>query len=188
MSSNYPIVETAAFYIDKVAAAYILLKYMQDIDDTMESEEPLTEGLRALLETGEFERAVEGEISLEKFKELYPEYESLEELLPEEFENLSLSDVQEILEGEDVNVIHVGNFNGTIETYDYFEVRKPLDISVSDDYIMYLSTKKGASLFKAVYDDLEDVEAEYRQEIGKWFPDDFEFKSRICNIAGTDYC
>lgn len=174
----YEINEPAAFYFDEEAAAHILAEYIR-------REEKDHEGVQALLATNMLNKAVKGELSLEEFKEAYPQYDCLSELLPEEWIGAELFDIPEIIEDELDGYMEIA-FHGTIKTHpdskDY-----PIDLSMEEATIAYLVPEKTSTSFTAAYADIEELADEYKRRLTGWLPDDFDYTCRICVIDGTEY-
>lgn len=79
--------------------------------------------------------------------------------------------------GEAIPITDDGNDNwGSAYTYDY-----------SADVIFYISLGEVPCLFRQVYNNMEEVVDELKNRIGKYLPDDFDYRSRIRHIVGTYY-
>lgn len=188
--SYYPVIETEAFYIDKITAAYIQLMAMQNFDKVLNAETPLIEKVQAILKTEKFEQMIKGEISEEEFMELCPDYAEIEELSPYYFLDPDMDDVKEILDIEGVDVTYVRSFEGTIEpihcldTSSLTAIQKDL---TDEEPLLYLRPNKAKSYFKAAYTNLEELKMEYRYRLGKLLPDDFDYEIKICNFFGVDF-
>ncbi len=101
-------------------------------------------------------------------------YEDLDELL----EDLWDSGVCEYIsdfEGEAIKVDADGTLDWDNTEYFY-----------SDDSIYFISLK-GPQLFKAPYKNMDDLVNSLKEEVGEYFPDDFDYASRIRRIEGTTF-
>ena len=83
----------------------------------------------------------------------------------------------------------IGEFNGTAQKLDddgmfswYAD-----DHSYDFDTIAYIPLKNYPTLFKQVYNNMDDIVAEMKSKIGEYLPEDFDYRSRICHISGTYY-
>lgn len=57
----------------------------------------------------------------------------------------------------------------------------------NDDVIYYCPTQKISTLFKAAYENMDEMIAEFKQKIGEYLPEDFDYRKYIRNISGTYY-
>lgn len=57
-------------------------------------------------------------------------------------------------------------------------------VSFSDESIAYVPLKY-PTLFKKAYDNMEEIIDELKSQLGKYLPEDFDYRSRICHICGT---
>lgn len=55
------------------------------------------------------------------------------------------------------------------------------------DYIYYIPVRTYPTLFRAAYNDMEELIEEFKERIGKYLPNDFDYRSRIRHIVGTYY-
>lgn len=56
-----------------------------------------------------------------------------------------------------------------------------------DDTVFYLALKKYPSLFHAAYSNIDEVISELKDSIGKYLPDNFQYRDNIRHIIGTYY-
>lgn len=61
------------------------------------------------------------------------------------------------------------------------------DESYSNDDIAYVSLSKYPTLFKRVYNNMEEIIDELKTKLGEYLPKDFDYRSRIRHICGTYY-
>lgn len=52
------------------------------------------------------------------------------------------------------------------------------------DTVYFIPAKSQSTLFKAAYKDMDELISEFKSEIGKYLPDDFDYRSNIRHIAG----
>ena len=61
----------------------------------------------------------------------------------------------------------------------------------SEDYrcdsICYVPTSKYPTLFKRVYNNMEEIVEEFKSKLDKYLPKDFDYRNRIRHISGTYY-
>lgn len=108
--------------------------------------------------------------------------------LPASFTDLDM--LQELMETEGLDLGHVSNFTGTVETSTEllpFISTKGIEQSYDDDVILYLPLDKGRSLFQAAYPSAGELLTEIRQKLQNYLPDDFDYAAHICKVTGT-YC
>lgn len=53
------------------------------------------------------------------------------------------------------------------------------------DYIHYIPINRMVSLFKAPYRDIEDMIADFKNRVGKYMPEDFDYRANLRHIFGT---
>lgn len=53
------------------------------------------------------------------------------------------------------------------------------------DFIVYIPLSRYPTLFKKAYNNMEEVVGELKSKVGKYLPDDFDYRSNICYICGT---
>lgn len=58
-------------------------------------------------------------------------------------------------------------------------------IDYHDDSIYYLPIMKRPSLFKVAYNSIEEVVAEFKETLGDFLPEDFDYKKQFRLISGT---
>ena len=75
--------------------------------------------------------------------------------------------------GESIDVNDDGSSNwGVGEDYD-------------SDYIYYVATNNISTLFKAAYKNMDEMVEEFKEKLGEYFPDDFDYRKYIRHISGT---
>lgn len=57
----------------------------------------------------------------------------------------------------------------------------------SSDMIYYIPTSKISTLFKAAYSNIDEMIEEFKDDIGKYLPNNFNYRPYICHIVGTYY-
>ena len=55
----------------------------------------------------------------------------------------------------------------------------------NDDVIYYVPTKNISTLFKAAYNDIDEIIAEFKSRLGEYLSEDFEYRKYIRHISGT---
>lgn len=55
------------------------------------------------------------------------------------------------------------------------------------DTIAYVPTSKYPTLFDRPYNDMDEIIAEFKDKLGKYLSDDFNYRNNICHITGTYY-
>lgn len=53
------------------------------------------------------------------------------------------------------------------------------------DYIYYVPINRMVSLFKAPYRDMNDMISDFKERIGKYMPEDFDYRANLRHIIGT---
>lgn len=59
--------------------------------------------------------------------------------------------------------------------------------TVDDDSVFYVPVAKYPSLFGAAYNNIDEMVAEFKEAIGKYLPDDYDYRSNIKHIVGTTW-
>lgn len=55
------------------------------------------------------------------------------------------------------------------------------------DMLYYVPVQKANTLFKAAYNNTTDLVNEFRERLGEYLPEDFDYRSKIRHICGTYY-
>ncbi len=55
------------------------------------------------------------------------------------------------------------------------------------DQIYYIQVSSYPTLFKAAYENMDALIAEFKEKVGKYLPEDFDYRSHIRHIVGTYY-
>ena len=104
----------------------------------------------------------------------------------EDFEEVDEDDYE--YELYDMGVFdHISNFCGeTIHinddgSDDYWRMNE----SYSEDPICYVAVSLFPTLFKAPYTNMEELIGEFKDKIGEYLPEDFDYRSNIRHIVGT---
>lgn len=58
-------------------------------------------------------------------------------------------------------------------------------ISYSCDAIFYIPTSNYPTLFRKAYDNMDELVEEFKDKMGEYLPEDFDYRSRIRHICGT---
>lgn len=59
--------------------------------------------------------------------------------------------------------------------------------NIEDDSVYYVAARKYSTLFKAAYEDIGEMVTEFKEALGKYLPDDFDYRSNIKHIIGTTW-
>ena len=59
--------------------------------------------------------------------------------------------------------------------------------SYSCDEVLYVPLKKWPSLFRTAYKDFNEIIEELKEEVGKYLPEDYDYRSNIRHIIGTTF-
>lgn len=57
--------------------------------------------------------------------------------------------------------------------------------SYNGDRIYYVNVSKYPSLFKAAYENMDALIAEFKEKVGDYLPEDFNYRANIRHIVGT---
>lgn len=81
-----------------------------------------------------------------------------------------------------------GNFTGeffpiTDEGKDNWENSESAD----DDEVFYVPVKKYPSLFGKPYNNMDELVEEFKNALGKYLPDGFDYRANIRHIVGTTF-
>ena len=55
------------------------------------------------------------------------------------------------------------------------------------DWIYYIPVEKMGTLFEAAYNNIDEMVEEFKEKIGKYLSEDFDYRSNIRHIVGTYY-
>lgn len=55
----------------------------------------------------------------------------------------------------------------------------------NEDSIYYIPCKSYPTLFKAAYENMDALIAEFKEKVGEYLPKDFDYRSNIRHIVGT---
>ena len=54
-----------------------------------------------------------------------------------------------------------------------------------DCEIVYVPMSCYPTIFKSAYNNMDEIVREFKSKLGKYLPNDFDYRSRICHISGT---
>ena len=57
--------------------------------------------------------------------------------------------------------------------------------SYSGDRVYYVNVSKYPSLFKAAYNNMDELIEEFKSKVGDYLPEDFDYRAHIRHIVGT---
>jgi len=83
---------------------------------------------------------------------------------------------------------YAGSFTGelypiTDEGRDVWDRSEMID----DDCVYYIPVEKYPTLFKKAYNDIDGMIEEFREKIGEYVPDDYNYRANIRHIVGTTF-
>lgn len=55
----------------------------------------------------------------------------------------------------------------------------------NDDMIYYVHVSKYPNIFEKAYESMDELLAEFKDKVGEYLPDDFDFRGHTRNIVGT---
>ena len=58
-------------------------------------------------------------------------------------------------------------------------------INYYSDVIVYVQARHYPTLFRKAYNNMDEIVEEFKNEIGEYLPEDFDYRSRIRHICGT---
>lgn len=81
---------------------------------------------------------------------------------------------------------YIGSFTGEAIVIDdngtdYWDISK----TYNDGCIYYVPLSCQSTLFKSAYNNMEEIIDELKAELDKYFPNDFNYKNKVCHIVGT---
>ena len=105
----------------------------------------------------------------------------------EEFEEDKFAFYEEIEEIFDGDIDYVNEFTGEAK---YVENNGSCEwgcdtIYYDGDYIHYVPINRRLSLFEATYKDMDDMIADFKERVGKYMPEDFDYRANLRYIVGT---
>lgn len=81
---------------------------------------------------------------------------------------------------------YIGSFTGeSIEINDKGEDNWGVGEHYDDDMIYFVPTSKISTLFRAAYRDMDDMIEEFKNKVGEYLPEDFDYRKYIRHISGT---
>lgn len=164
---TYPLREVGAFLVDELVAAYVLQK------DYEKTGEHFSETVKEALENGTFYQMAENNaFSLET----------------NDFDCFDPTEAFEVLNDVIDDINHMSEFVGSATTLVPERAKRPLDISYSNDCIAYIPASRMPELFSAAYESLDELIDEFKEKIGAYLPDNFDWAGHICTIDGTYFC
>ena len=195
MNNIYPLHEPAGLFFDDSLIPYVMLAYDRQNDTVPDT-------VRFLLDIGKFDDAARdssGYTVADAIRD-YPEQAellgdylpntSMHDLLPTEYVNGELlCDAIDELNFDDA--ITASEFEGTVQTFDMYNVPNYVDTHFDDDYLFYLQPRHESSYFKRAYTDVDELVAEFSErlnDVGIELPADFDLRRLVCTIDGTYYC
>ena len=55
----------------------------------------------------------------------------------------------------------------------------------NDDYIYYVPINRRLTLFEAAYKNIDDMIADFKERVGEYMPEDFDYRANLRYIVGT---
>lgn len=157
MSMNSHAIKDTGLLLTPVVMAYVNLYADRD---------NVPDGIQELAENGTFQQAAENEDPV---------------MLEYGYTNVHI--IRDILEELDIDSNFICNFEGTATRIDTEDVI--VEFSGSD--VCYVPTEKAASIFNTGYNSLDEVVAEFKAVFENILPEDFDYKTVICELEGADF-
>ena len=88
---------------------------------------------------------------------------------------------------EEFNLEYVFEFSGAAFRFNAAGVESECEYEYWDDIILYAPLAKLPSLVRATYQSMDEVVSEFKDGIGKYLPEDYDYLGNICHITGTYY-
>ena len=83
-------------------------------------------------------------------------------------------------------VEYISEFTGeSIEIMDSGRDNWPLSENWNDDSIWYVPASNCLCLFAKAYENIDEMAQEFKDKIGEYLPDDFDYHEHIRHIVGT---
>lgn len=84
---------------------------------------------------------------------------------------------------------YISEFTGEAQELgeDGFFVWGGNSIYYNNDELCYIPLSKYPTLFKRAYNNIEEIVDEFKEKLGKYLTEDFDYRSNICHICGTYY-
>lgn len=195
MNRTYPLHEDAGLYFDSTLIPYVMLACDKQ-NNTIPKE------VQLLLDINKFNAAVNCDPNYtagDAIRE-YPEQKErlkifepttlMHALLPTEYiDGALLCDAIDELNFDDA--ITASEFEGTVQTFDMYNVPNYVDTHLDNDYLFYLQPRHESSYFKRAYTDVNELVAEFSErlnDVGIKLPANFDLRRLVCTIDGTYYC
>ena len=165
MSMNtYPVNEPCGFLITPDVAAMIMLKKAKDAGELEPYVEEFLDGFSI------FESVRTGLLSAS----VMDEYSDPQLVFDEFSDKFGMNVLPE--------------FEGTIKTLFEDKASQHLYETYGDEHVFYIPANKAPSLFEAAYKDPEEICQEFKDKLGEYLPEEFEYWPNIVEITGTYYC
>ena len=100
------------------------------------------------------------------------------------YTNTSIAD--DAMDELGIEHIYCNCFSGNVSTMDTSAANQ-INEDYEDSFIVYVQTSKGPSVFNTGYNNIDEIIAEFRETFKDILPEDFDYKSAICEIDGTDF-
>lgn len=88
---------------------------------------------------------------------------------------------------EEFNLECIHEFTGTAFGFNASGVEDECTYDYSSECVLYAPLAKFPSLIRATYQSMDDVVSEFKNGIGKYLPENYDYAGNICHIAGTYY-
>ena len=92
------------------------------------------------------------------------------------------------LVSEKIGAEYLSNFSGDIILLadnggdDWYNVD-----NFTDDVVHFVPLKNYPTLFKKAYENVEEIVSEMKYRVGKYLPEDFDYRNNLRHICGTCY-
>lgn len=101
-----------------------------------------------------------------------------------DWENDMYSIIEDVV--DKLGVEYISSFTGeTYQLLDDGDVDWADSDFFNDDMIYYIHVSKYPNIFEKAYESMDELLAEFKEKIGKYLPNDFDFRGHTRHIVGT---
>lgn len=107
----------------------------------------------------------------------------------EEWKEDKYAAIEEVHEKLDNVIYAVGQFSGAVIPMAIDgELLWGGEVEFDDDTVYFVPLSRQPNLITAAYQDIEEIVCELKGKIGQYLPVNFDYRSNICEVAGTYWC